>query len=119
MPAYAHETLSSTVQVVDMLASDVPKASNVVNTPVLRPVSVKVKVSAVVASSDMLLEEIVVSSVIVSTPLSPKPSEAKSLLMSSSLTDILSIASLPDVARNFHVSTVVGSMFNPLSSIVS
>jgi len=119
MPAYAHETLSSTVQVVDIDASDAPKASCVVNTPVLRPVSVKIKVSAVVVSSDMLLEEIVVSSVIVSAPLSPKPSTAKLELRSVLFTDDLSDASLPDVARNVHASTVVGSMFNPLSLIVS
>jgi len=90
-----------------------------VNTPVLVPVSVKIKVSSVVVSSDMLLEEIVVSSVIVSAPLSPKPSTAKLELRSVLFTDDLSVSSLPDVARNVHVSAVVGSMFNPLSSIVS
>ena len=52
MPAYAHETLSSTVQVVDIDASDAPKESCVVNTPVLRPVSVKIKELASVDSTD-------------------------------------------------------------------
>ena len=119
MPAYAHETLSSTVQVVDILASDAPKESCVVNTPVLTPVSVKIKESSVVASSDKLLEDIVVSSVIVSVPLSPKPIVAQLALMFCELIDDLAVVSLAEVARNVHASTVVGSMFNPLSSIVS
>ena len=53
--------MSSTVQVVDMLASDAPKTSCVVNTPVLVPVSVKIKESASVVSSDIAELEIVVS----------------------------------------------------------
>ena len=84
----------------------------------LVPVSVKTKVSAVVASTDKLSVEMLSFSVIVSVPFSPKPSVPRLPLRSVVFTCDLSVSSLPDVARKVHVSIVVGSMFNPLSSMV-
>ena len=84
----------------------------------LLPVSVKTKVSSVVASTDKLSDEIPVASVIVSVPFSPKPSVPRLPLRSVVFTCDLSVSSLPDVARNVHTSIVPGSMFNPLSSMV-
>ena len=100
-------TTSSTSAFVLVSTVDSPTVSCVVNTPVLTSVSTNTYVVPLVSALP--------PSVTPKTPLSPKPSWSSSAMMLVVAPVVLAVV---DVV-NVHFSAVVGSMFNPLSVIVT
>ena len=102
---------SSTDAAVETSTVDSPIASCVVNTPVLEPVSTNTYVDPLVSALPL--------SVSPRTPFSPKPSWSSSAMILVVAPVVLAVVLVPLGAPNVHVSAVVGSMFNPLSLIVT